>query len=164
MFQTPNNSAVMNHAPKESRGVASGMLATARNMGMVIGVALSGALFSLFSGQRSAGEALSDTSFAYGLRITFITASVVAVGAMIASLTADAFGAKHLPVNFGIIMLAYGLASFVGPRMAAVVKMINNGDYSLAFIIAIVFCGLGILLNFITMKQMNKVKRPVNLT
>lgn len=95
MFQTPNNSAVMNHAPKEIRGVASGMLATARNMGMVIGVALSGALFSLFSAianntyttQGLTGKALSDTSFAYGLHMTFVIASIVAICAMAASLT-----------------------------------------------------------------------------
>ena len=36
LFQTPNNSALMNNVPPEHRGVASGMLATARNIGMVL--------------------------------------------------------------------------------------------------------------------------------
>lgn len=95
MFQTPNNSAVMNHAPKESRGVASGMLATARNMGMVIGVGLAGALFSLFSQAANAsylqqglsGEALYEASFVSGIHTTFIIAGFVAIAAAAASLT-----------------------------------------------------------------------------
>ncbi|SCZ79149.1 L-lactate MFS transporter [Acidaminobacter hydrogenoformans] len=75
---------------------------------------------------------------------------------MIASLTADAFGSKNLPVNFGIMFLAYGFAAFTGPRMAAVVKIMNQGDYSLAFIIAILMCLAGMLLNWITMKKLSK--------
>jgi len=95
MFQTPNNSAVMNHVDAQYRGIASGMLSTARNTGMVIGVGLSGALSLLFSGMASrvyslrglAGAALHDASFIFGLRVTFIIASVVALGSMTASLT-----------------------------------------------------------------------------
>lgn len=92
MFQTPNNSAIMNSAPASSRGVASGMLATARNIGMVIGVGLSGALFSVFSGAAGnsaslTGMAVDEPSFTSGLHMTFIIASVVALAAMAASLT-----------------------------------------------------------------------------
>ncbi len=95
MFQTPNNSAVMNHAPKESRGIASGMLATARNMGMVLGVGLAGALYSLFSqsaneiykGQGLTGEALEQASFVSGIHVTFLIAGIVAITAAVASLT-----------------------------------------------------------------------------
>jgi MFS family permease len=94
IFQTPNNSAIMNNAPASSRGVASGMLATARNMGMVIGVGLSGALFSVFSGlagsagpEALTGIAIDKASFSQGLHMTFVVASIVALGAMAASLT-----------------------------------------------------------------------------
>ncbi|MDK9710519.1 L-lactate MFS transporter [Acidaminobacter sp.] len=78
---------------------------------------------------------------------------------MIASLTADTFGSKNLPINFGIMFLAYGFAAFIGPRMAAVIKIMNNGDYSLAFIIAILMCLAGIVLNLVTVKKLNK-ERP----
>ena len=92
LFQTPNNSALMGSAPAENRGVASGMLATARNMGMVLGVAFSGLLFSLFAGRAgSTGSAAlaeaSPVAFVYAMRLTFIVAACVALGAMAASLT-----------------------------------------------------------------------------
>lgn len=46
MFQTPNNSAIMGAVPPQRRGIASSLLATMRNLGMVLGVAISGAVFS----------------------------------------------------------------------------------------------------------------------
>jgi len=92
LFQTPNNAALMSSAPGEFRGVASGMLATARNIGMVLGVAFSGLLFSVFSGSASeaATAALAETdpaTFVNAMRMTFIVAACVALGAMAASLT-----------------------------------------------------------------------------
>ncbi|HID30065.1 MAG TPA: DHA2 family efflux MFS transporter permease subunit [Desulfobacterales bacterium] len=46
MFAAPNSSATMSHVPANHRGLAAGTLATARNLGMVIGVALAGAIFN----------------------------------------------------------------------------------------------------------------------
>ncbi len=46
-FQPPNNSAVMGALPPASLGSGGGLLATARNVGMVVGVASGGALFEL---------------------------------------------------------------------------------------------------------------------
>jgi OFA family oxalate/formate antiporter-like MFS transporter len=54
---------------------------------------------------------------------------------MLASLTADAFGAKYLAVNFGVMFLPFGIGAFIGPRLAAVIK-VNSGSYSQAFLIA----------------------------
>jgi len=45
-FVSPNNTAIMSCVPLSRRGVASGAVATARNLGMVIGVALAGLIFS----------------------------------------------------------------------------------------------------------------------
>jgi len=58
---------------------------------------------------------------------------------MLASLTADAFGPRHLAVNFGVMFLPFGVAAFIGPRLAAVIK-VADGSYSKAFMIA---SGLG---------------------
>jgi EmrB/QacA subfamily drug resistance transporter len=44
MFQSPNNSAVMGSAPESQLGVASGILTAMRNVGMVLGLAVSGAV------------------------------------------------------------------------------------------------------------------------
>lgn len=95
LFQTPNNSAVMSNVPAKHRGIASGILATSRNIGMVLGVALSGALFAVFSGiaketytqQGLSGAALSGHSFVFALHYTYIAAAILVLAATIASLT-----------------------------------------------------------------------------
>jgi EmrB/QacA subfamily drug resistance transporter len=46
MFVSPNNSALMGAAPRTRQGIASGVLATARNAGMVMGVGISGAVLT----------------------------------------------------------------------------------------------------------------------
>ncbi|HEY3266816.1 MAG TPA: MFS transporter [Armatimonadota bacterium] len=46
IFVSPNNSALMGSAPRDRQGIASGVLATARNVGMVLGVGMAGAVFT----------------------------------------------------------------------------------------------------------------------
>jgi EmrB/QacA subfamily drug resistance transporter len=55
IFISPNTSALLGSAPLQRRGIASGILATARNVGMVLGVGLAGAIFTtvLTQGQAS---------------------------------------------------------------------------------------------------------------
>lgn len=45
LFTSPNNSAIMGAVPQTFQGLASGVVATARTMGMILGVAISGSLF-----------------------------------------------------------------------------------------------------------------------
>lgn len=45
-FQSPNSSAIMGSVPQGMLGVAAGMLATMRNLGMVTGVAIMGAVYT----------------------------------------------------------------------------------------------------------------------
>ncbi len=45
-FISPNNSALMGAAPRPRQGIAAGILATARNLGMVLGVGVAGAIFT----------------------------------------------------------------------------------------------------------------------
>ena len=51
MFISPNTSALLGSAPRQRQGIASGILATARNVGMVLGVGLAGAIFSSVTAQ-----------------------------------------------------------------------------------------------------------------
>lgn len=44
IFQSPNNSAIMGAAPPEQLGVASGLMALARNLGTTIGIPMMGAI------------------------------------------------------------------------------------------------------------------------
>jgi EmrB/QacA subfamily drug resistance transporter len=46
VFIAPNTSALMGSAPKNRQGVAAGTLATARNVGMVLGVGMAAAVFT----------------------------------------------------------------------------------------------------------------------
>ena len=46
IFVSPNNSALMGAAPRHRQGIAAGVLATARNVGMVLGIGISGAVFT----------------------------------------------------------------------------------------------------------------------
>lgn len=48
LFQSPNNSAVMSSAPTTHRGVASAVLGTMRNLGTMLGIGITGAVFVSF--------------------------------------------------------------------------------------------------------------------
>jgi EmrB/QacA subfamily drug resistance transporter len=48
LFVAPNNSALMGAAPKARQGIAAGVLALARNVGMVLGIGLTGAIFTTY--------------------------------------------------------------------------------------------------------------------
>ena len=50
LFQSPNNRAIINAAPRERSGGASGMIGTARLLGQTIGAALVALLFGLSAG------------------------------------------------------------------------------------------------------------------
>jgi EmrB/QacA subfamily drug resistance transporter len=53
MFISPNNSALMGAAPPRQRGIAAGVLATARNVGMVLGVGMAGAILTTVLASRT---------------------------------------------------------------------------------------------------------------
>jgi EmrB/QacA subfamily drug resistance transporter len=48
LFQSPNNSAVMSSAPAHQRGIASAVLGTMRNLGTMLGIGITGAVFVSF--------------------------------------------------------------------------------------------------------------------
>lgn len=48
LFQSPSNTAIITSAPKSELGVASGILALSRNMGNILGVAVTITLFEMF--------------------------------------------------------------------------------------------------------------------
>ncbi len=56
VFLPPNSSLVMSILPINRRGVASGTVATARNIGMVLGVAQAGLIFNKVFSLKSGGE------------------------------------------------------------------------------------------------------------
>lgn len=86
IFVAPNSSALLGAAPRAQQGSAAGILATSRNLGMVLGVALTGAITSEMI--RRAGDATQG--ILGGMRISYVAAAAVALcGAFIASRRGD---------------------------------------------------------------------------
>ena len=92
LFLSPNTASVLSTAHPHHIGITSGMLATARNLGMLVGVTLAGLVFGEIFSFLSGGLDLKDFSpvhtaaFIQSLRISFgLTASVAAVGALLSS-------------------------------------------------------------------------------
>lgn len=87
LFTAPNNSAIMAAAPHRHRGVAAGLLALARNLGMMAGVAAAGALFGFLQGSRLAAGADPTSAFLGAFHETLLEASgLAAAGALLSFL------------------------------------------------------------------------------
>lgn len=76
LFQAANNTAVMNDAAPAQRGVISGMLNMSRNLGLVTGAALMGAVFAFGTGSASISTA-NASAIDGGMRLTFGVAGVL---------------------------------------------------------------------------------------
>ncbi|WP_437291100.1 MFS transporter [Sorangium sp. So ce406] len=81
LFTAPNNSRIMGAAPRDQQGTAAGLLAEARNVGMLCGVAAAGAIFAALGGGRPGATAGVDGFSAFGaaFRGTMLAASALAV-------------------------------------------------------------------------------------
>jgi len=90
VFMSPNSSAVMGSIPKMYLGIASGILANMRNLGMILGIAISGAVFySIAPAALIRDHSTLNNDEIYkilaGFHWAYITASVVAFSASITS-------------------------------------------------------------------------------
>jgi EmrB/QacA subfamily drug resistance transporter len=92
IFISPNNSALMGSAPRHRQGIAAGILATARNMGMVLGVGLSGAVFSTFYSSDLINQTIFVASNNSLLVVTFVG---------IAGVLVSLIPTSHLEANTG---------------------------------------------------------------
>lgn len=85
LFQAANNTAVMQDVQADQRGVISGMLSLSRNLGLITGASVMGAVFALGAMTADIGTA-SPAAVASGMRITFALAvALVAVALVIAA-------------------------------------------------------------------------------
>ncbi|KHA71449.1 MFS transporter [Pseudomonas chlororaphis] len=82
LFQAANNTGLMAGVRQEQRGVVSAMLGLARNLGLITGAAVMGAVFALAAGDPTQAPA---TAIASGLHITFGVASALMLTALIIS-------------------------------------------------------------------------------
>jgi hypothetical protein len=81
LFQTANNTAVMTDIRPDRRGVISGMLNLSRNLGLITGASVMGAVFALASATIDITTARPE-AVATGMRITFAVAGVLIVIAL----------------------------------------------------------------------------------
>jgi EmrB/QacA subfamily drug resistance transporter len=81
IFISPNTSALMGAAPPGRQGIASGILATARNVGMVLGVGLAGAVFTsvLAGGATGTTTPAADPAIFAATRASFLVAATLAL-------------------------------------------------------------------------------------
>jgi len=102
IFISPNNSIIMSAIGQANRGVASGAVATSRNIGMVLGVAMSGLIFNSIFHSLSGGltlkvynpemEMFFMTSFKWAM---FAGGIVAGIGVIVAFLRGPEAGRKE---------------------------------------------------------------------
>ena len=82
IFIAPNNSALMGAAPPNRQGIAAGVLATARNAGMVLGVGLAGAILTTVLHRGGAGALVRavDLGFAVTAALAVVGVATAAIG------------------------------------------------------------------------------------
>jgi MFS family permease len=93
LFQTANNTAVMTDIRPDQRGVISGMLNLSRNLGLITGASVMGAVFALASATIDITTAPPE-AVAAGMRITFAVAAILIVGALAIALGSRALATR----------------------------------------------------------------------
>ncbi|MGA2988902.1 MAG: MFS transporter [Candidatus Korobacteraceae bacterium] len=96
-FIAPNNSALMGSAPRHRQGIASGVLATARYVGMILGVGISGAIFTTLLSRHTA-MALFE-----GIRGGFLAASMAAFLGCLTSAVRKEVVVESTPGQAGVV-------------------------------------------------------------
>ncbi len=90
IFQSPNNSAVMGAVPKDQLGIASGLLATTRNVGQSMGVPILGTVFAArtfaIAGYTSEMADAPPDAIVGGLQMVFVFAAGVIFVALLVAL------------------------------------------------------------------------------
>lgn len=96
LFQAANNSAVMADVRPDQRGVVSGMLNLSRNLGLVTGASVMGALFALGAASTDLLTAPPD-AVAAGMRTTFGVAALLIGAGLAVAFRTRATGRPALP-------------------------------------------------------------------
>ncbi|MFI9102338.1 MFS transporter [Streptomyces fildesensis] len=98
VFQTANNTAVMTDVPPDRRGVISGMLNLSRNLGLITGASVMGAVFALAAATNDITTAAPD-AVATGMRITFAVAAALIVVALVIAVGGRGLARRNSPAE-----------------------------------------------------------------
>jgi EmrB/QacA subfamily drug resistance transporter len=88
LFQTANNTTAMANVQQDERGVISGLLNLSRNLGLITGASVMGAVFVFAAGTAGLAAAPPE-AVAVGMRITFAVAAMLMLIALVVALGAD---------------------------------------------------------------------------
>ncbi len=83
LFQSPSNNAIMTSVKKEELGIASGILALSRNMGNILGVAVTITLFETFRNLFIEHGKTYETAFLTSYRMTMIFGIIFGLACLI---------------------------------------------------------------------------------
>lgn len=98
LFQVSNNTSVMANIGSEQRGVISGMLNLSRNLGLITGASVMGAVFTLGSATTNI-TAAHPSAVAAGMKMTFAVAALLIVAATIIAFVSDVLSRRALATN-----------------------------------------------------------------
>jgi MFS family permease len=87
LFQTANNTVVMAGVRPEQRGLIAGMLNLSRNLGLITGASVMGAVFAFASSTQVVG--MAHAAVGAGMRTTFALAAGLIVGALVIAARAN---------------------------------------------------------------------------
>jgi MFS family permease len=110
LFQAANNTVIMTDLRPEQRGVISGMLSLARNLGLITGASAMGAVFALASATTDITTARPE-AVATGMRITFAVAAMLIVAALTIAAGSRVLAARRSRQNGGDGSGSFGAAS-----------------------------------------------------
>jgi EmrB/QacA subfamily drug resistance transporter len=97
LFQAANNTVIMTGVKAERRGVVSGMLSLSRNLGLITGASVMGALFAF--GARSSDVMTARSELvASAMRNTFAVAAILIVIALVIATVSRAFSRRTVEV------------------------------------------------------------------
>ena len=85
IFISPNSSALMGAAPRNRQGIASGIMATARNVGMVLGVGLAGAVLTTVAARTEAVGVRSTVALFNAISVALLFATGIAALGVVTS-------------------------------------------------------------------------------
>ena len=94
LFQTANNSAAMTNIDPNQRGVISGMVNLSRNLGLITGASVMGAVFALASGTIDVTTARPEV-VAASMRATFAVAALLIVLALFIAVGSRLLAARN---------------------------------------------------------------------
>ncbi|WP_119391148.1 MFS transporter [Taklimakanibacter lacteus] len=90
LFQAANNTAVMMDVSPDRRGIISGMLNLSRNLGLITGASVLGALFAFAAGTTDITLAAPE-AIATGMRVTFLVDAGLMIVALVIAVASRAF-------------------------------------------------------------------------